>query len=68
MYYNINKLRAELKKHAVYLLTGDASKRAYLHGVKLIDADLHGANLIDADLHGANLIDADLRGAEARHG
>ena len=67
MYYDINKLRAVLKTHAVYLLTGDASKRAYLRGVKLIDADLHGAylrgvKLIDADLHGAYL-----RDAEARH-
>ena len=58
MYYDINKLRAALKTHAIYLQTGDASKRA----------DLSGADLIDADLHGADLIDADLRGAEARHG
>lgn len=63
MYYNINKLRAELKKHAVYLLTGDASKRAYLRDANLRGADLHGA-----DLRGAKLIDADLIGAEARHG
>lgn len=53
MYYDINKLRAVLKTHNIYLQTGDASKRA----------DLRGADLIDADLSGA-----DLSGAEARHG
>ena len=53
MNYDINKLRAALKTHAIYLQTGDASKRAYLRGADLIDADLRGAYL---------------RGAEARHG
>ena len=58
MYYDINKLRAALKTHAIYLQTGDASKRAYLRGAYLSGADLRGA-----DLRGAYL-----RGAEARHG
>ena len=49
MYYDIDKLRAALKTHAIYLQTGDASKRAYLRGADLIDADLHGAKLIDAE-------------------
>ena len=40
MYYNINKLIETLKKHADYLQTGDASKRADLSG-----ADLSGAIL-----------------------
>ena len=43
MYYDINKLRAALKTHNIYLQKGDASKRAYLSGAKLIDADLRGA-------------------------
>ena len=34
MYYDINKLRAALKTHAIYLQTGDASKRAYLRGAE----------------------------------
>ena len=55
MYYDINKLKAALKTHAVYLQTGDASKRAYLRGADLIGADLRGADLIDADLSGAIL-------------
>ena len=50
MNYNINKLREALKKHADYLQTGDASKRADLSG-----ADLSGADLSDADLSGAIL-------------
>ena len=55
MYYDINKLRAALKKHAVYLQTGDASKRADLRGADLSDADLRCADLSDADLSDAEL-------------
>ena len=43
MYYDINKLRAALKTHNIYLQTGDASKRAYLRGADLSDAEArHG--------------------------
>ena len=45
MYYNINKLIETLKKHADYLQTGDASKRADLSGADLSGADLSGAIL-----------------------
>lgn len=60
MNYGINKLREVLKKHADYLRTGDASKRADLSGANLSDADLSGANLTDADLIYADLRDARL--------
>ena len=63
MNYDINKLTKVLAKHAYYLRTWDASKRADLRGADLSDADLSGA-----DLGGAKLINADLSDAEARHG
>ena len=59
MNYDINKLTEVLKKHADYLQTGDASKRA-----DLSDADLSGAYLINANLRGADLSDADLSDAK----
>ena len=62
MYYDINKLRSVLKKHAVYLQTGDASKRADLIGADLSDADLSGADLSGANLTESNLYGATLKG------
>ena len=50
MYYDINKLTKVLEKHAYYLRTGDASKRANLSGANLSGAYLRGAYLTDADL------------------
>ena len=50
MNYDINKLTEVLKKHADYLQTGDASKRA-----DLSDSDLSGADLSDSDLSDAKL-------------
>ena len=58
MNYDINKLTKVLAKHAYYLRTWDASKRANLRG-----ANLSGANLTDANLRCAYLRDADLSGA-----
>lgn len=55
MYYDINKLTKVLEKHADYLQTGDASKRADLSGADLRGADLRGANLSGAWLNGARL-------------
>ena len=51
MNYDINKLTEVLKKHADYLQTGDASKRADLSNTDLSGADLSGARLpINIDL------------------
>lgn len=58
MYYDINKLTEAIQKHAVYLQTGDTSKRADLSDADLSDADLRGA-----DLRGADLSYTDLSGA-----
>ena len=55
MNYDINKLTEVLKKHADYLQTGDASKRADLSNTDLSGADLSGANLSGADLSDAKL-------------
>ena len=64
MNYDINKLTKVLEKHADYLQTGDASKRANLRGANLIGADLIDAYLIGADLiEDTNLTSANLSGA-----
>lgn len=59
MYYSINELKQVIQNHAIYLKTGDVSKRADLRGAYLRCADLRCA-----DLRGAYLNDADLRGAD----